>query len=429
MQPFQNIPADPSVASFGQLRVQARDPLGLRPAAGGTVTIRAAGNAQILEVLSTDESGLTAPISLPAPAVDYSLEAQQDVRPYSTYDLTFSAPGFETVTVEGVQIFSGQTALQDINSSGPPEQDFIPPAPQATPGDIDIPANTLWGDFPPKIPEDDIKPLPENGDGFVVLDSVVIPQFVIVHDGVPSAPAPNYWVPYSDYIKNVASSEIYSTWPLPAILANVLAIMSFTLNRVYTEWYRSRGYDFTITTSTAYDQKFSYGRTIYSSISDAVDSVLINYITEPDILQPLFTQYCDGRRVSCPDWLSQWGSKELADRGYSAIDILRNYYGYNIYLDTATRVAGVPSSFPGEPVRVGSRGASVRTIQRQLNRIAQNYPAIGTVTVDGIFGPNTEAAVRRFQNIFGLAADGVVGRATWYRLSQIYTAVAGLAER
>ena len=428
MSLYREIPADPSVASFGRLKTEVRHPSGFRPVAGGTVTIRASGSSQILDILETDTSGETAAIDLPAPPVDYSLEPQQEVRPYSTYDLTFEAPESESVTVRGVQIFAGEDAIQEILSTGATDPDYVSIIPSASPAEIDIPDNTLWGDFPAKIPEDEVKPLPESGEGFVVLNSVVIPQYVVVHNGTPSSSATDYWIAYADYIKNVASSEIYSTWPEAALLANILAIMSFTLNRVYTEWYRSRGYGFTITSSTAYDQKFSYGRTIYSSISRAVDSVLTNYITRPDILQPLLAQYCDGRRVTCPNWLSQWGSKSLADQGYSAIAILRNYYGYNIYLDTAARVSGVPSSYPGSPLRFGSQGNNVRTIQRQLNRIARNYPAIPTVTVDGIFGRGTENAVRRFQSIFNLTSDGIVGRATWYKLSQIYTAVTGIAE-
>ena len=204
--------------------------------------------------------------------------------------------------------------------------------------------------------------------------------------------------------------------------------MSFTLNRVYTEWYPSKGYPFTITSSTAYDQKYVHGRNIYESISQAVDSVFTNYVTRPDIVQPLLTQYCDGRRVSCPGWLSQWGSEELAQQGYSALNILRYYYGYDITLDTAERVEGVPASYPETPLRYGDSGPNVTIIQRQLKRIRQDYPAIPDLAVDGIFGRGTEAAVRKFQSVFNLTSDGIVGKRTWYRLSQIYTAVSGLAE-
>lgn len=407
--------------AFGTLRVSVRTEVGFQPIENATVTIRNAGSEEVLEVLRTNESGNTDTIELPAPDVDYSLEPQEEVRPYSTYDLTIESPEMDTVQIDGTQIIAGEEALQDVRGSL--EEDTNANR------DIDITANTLWGNFPAKIPEEELKPIPgEDDDGFVVLPSVVIPEYIIVHDGRPDQSAPNYWIPYANYIKNVASSEIYASWPESTLIANVLAIMSFTLNRVYTEWYPSRGYPFTITSSTAYDQNFVYGRNIYSSISRAVDTVLNNYITRPTTPQPLLTQYCDGKRTTCPGWLSQWGSKSLGDQGYSAINILRYYYGYGISLDTASRTEGVPSSYPGTPVRYGSTGSNVLTIQRQLQRIRQNYPAIPNLSVDGIFGRGTEASVRQFQSIFNLTPDGIVGKGTWYRLSQVYTAVSGLAE-
>lgn len=411
----------------GTLRVQARTELGFFPVAGARVTVRSSGTDQILEEVITDESGNSPLVELEAPDVAYSLEPQREVRPYSTYDITVESPGTETIRITGVQIFAGQEAIQEVRTVARIENGFV-----SLPGGrslIEISANTLWGDFPEKIPEDEVKPLPGfEEDGFVVLPNVVVPEFVIVHDGRPSEAAPDYRVPYAEYIKNVASSEIYSTWPEATILANVLAIMSFTLNRVYTEWYPSKGYPFTITSSTAFDQKFVPGRNIYESISQAVDSVLTNYITRPDIVQPLLTQYCDGQRTSCPGWMTQWGAKELGDQGFSAIQILRYFYGFDITLDSAERVEGVPESYPGTPVRFGDSGPNVSVIQRQLQRIRQNYPAIPSIAADGIFGRGTEAAVRKFQSIFNLMPDGIVGKGTWYRLSQIYTAVTGIAE-
>ena len=412
--------------AIGTLRVQARTEIGFEPVPGALVTVRASGSEQILEQLRTDESGNTQLIELEAPDVEYSLEPQQEVRPYSTYDVTIESTKTETVRIAGVQILAGQEAIQEILTL-PRAEGFV-----SLPGSrslTEIPPNTLWGEFPEKIPEDEVKPLPGfDEDGFVVLPNVVVPEFVIVHDGRPNEAALDYRVPYATYIKNVASSEIYSTWPEATILANVLAIMSFTLNRVYTEWYPSRGYPFTITSSTAFDQKYVPGRNIYQSISQAVDSVLTNYITRPDIVQPLLTQYCDGQRTSCPGWMTQWGSKELGDQGFSAIQILRYFYGFDIFLDTAERVEGVPESYPGTPIRFGDSGPNVSVIQRQLQRIRQSYPAIPNISADGIFGRGTEAAVRKFQSIFNLTSDGIVGKGTWYRLSQIYTAVSGIAE-
>jgi hypothetical protein len=293
---------------------------------------------------------------------------------------------------------------------------------------IVIKAHTLWGEYPDKIPEDEIKPLSESS-GFVVLDKPVIPQYIIVHDGLPNdTTAKNYWVPFKDYIKNVASSEIYATWPISTIEANVLAILSFTLNRVFTEWYRNKGKNFTVTSSTAYDHAFFYGRNIYKEISVIVDSIFTSYVTRPNIIQPLFTQYCDGRNSSCPKWMTQWGSKDLGDKGYSSTNILKHFYGQNLYITQAPTVVGVPSSFPGFNLQVGSRGREVSTIQSQLNAISNNFPIIKKQAVDGIFGPNTKEAVQAFQRTFNLPASGIVDFPTWYRIADIYVAVTKLSE-
>lgn len=427
MRLFREMPAVNDTASTGTLRIEARSLVGFRPLTGGTVTIRDAATNQTVEVLQTDESGNTPIITLPAPPLELSLTPERTVAPYSEYNAVFESPTAETITVNGIQILPGEEAIQVIRSSDNAGDAEAPLTPVYDDPSINIGPHTLFYDYPPKIPEDPVKPLPEQ-EGFVILENVVIPEYIVVHDGTPSSSAPNYWIPYDQYIKNVASSEIYSTWPASSITANILAIMSFTLNRVYTEWYRSKGYDFTITSSTAYDQKFIYGRNIYSNIADAVDSVLTNYITKPDIEQPLLTQYCDGRQVTCPGWMTQWGSKSLGDQGYNAISILKYYYGSDIFLNTAPQVAGVPASFPGYDLTEGSSGNPVRTIQRQLNRIARNYPAIPVVQVDGIFGPATAASVRKFQSIFDLPQSGIVDYPTWYRISQIYTGVTRIAE-
>jgi len=230
------------------------------------------------------------------------------------------------------------------------------------------------------------------------------------------------------YIKNVACCEIYATWPEQTLRANIYAIISLTLNRVFTEWYRGQGYDFTITNSTQFDQAFTHGRNIFVEISKVVDDIFNTYITRPDIRQPLFAQYNDGKRSNNPGWLSQWGSKDLGDQGYAALDILKRYYGYNIYLTQAEKVTGVPTSYPGVALRLGSTGENVRVIQEQLNRISNNYPAIPKVKVDGVFGEGTEKAVKEFQKVFRLTQDGVVGKATWFRISHIYVAVTRMAE-
>ena len=320
----------------------------------------------------------------------------------------------DNIKVTGVQVYENTVSLQNLFFPGQND-------------DIKIPDPAIMGGQPEKIPESEIKRLPDAG-GTVVLPEPVVPGQVIVHAGVPSdRSAKNYTLNFTDYIKNVASSEIYATWPREALKANIIAIISFTLNRVYTEWYRGKGYDFTITSSTAYDQAFTYGRNIFSEISDVVDEVFNLYITRPDYTQPLFAQYCDGRRVKRSGWLSQWGSKELADKGYTAMRILQSYYGRDIVLRQARRVEGVPVSFSGT-LSVGSRGNAVRTIQQQLNAISVNFPLIPKLAVDGIFGPKTRQSVRTFQQIFRLPETGTVDFSTWYRISDIYVAVRKLAE-
>ena len=425
MRLFREMPPVMDVSSQGLIRPQARTLVGFRPIPGALVTLQDM-NGTLLEQVRTDESGNTPLLEVPTPPLEYSLEPDSP-QPYTQYTLTLEGEGVQTVTVEGTQVLPGEITLQQLTAIDTATADLVSPVPVADETLINIGPSTLYGNYPPKEPEASVKPLNPD-DGFVVLNEVVIPEYIVVHDGTPSSNAQNYWIPYASYIANVASSEIYSTWEEAAITANVLAILSFTLNRVYTEWYRSKGYDFTITSSTAYDHKFIYGRSIYENIARVVDSVLTNYVTRPGIEQPLLTQYCDGRQVSCPNWMTQWGSQHLATQGYNAVSILRYYYGADIYLETANRVSGVPSSFPGYNIQEGSRGTDVRTIQRQLNAIAKNYPAIPTVAVDGIFGPATKASVQKFQDVFNLPPNGIVDYPAWYRLSQIYVAVTRIAE-
>ena len=404
----------------GALKISVVSSIGLVPIENATVTISYTGDPEnTLDTLTTDSSGQTPTVELPAPPLDLSLDPDALVQPYAEYNIMVTAEGFEPVYVSGSEILADELSLQPIrmNPLAVTEEDEKR---------VTIPAHTLWGEYPPKIPEDEIKPMAETGE--IVLSRVVIPEYVIVHDGVPSdSTAPNYWVRYRDYIKNVASCEIYSTWPESAIYANVLAIQSFTLNRVYTEWYRNQGYDFTITSSTAYDQKWVYGRNIYENIDYLVDTIFANYLSRPGVRQPIFTSYCDGNRVTCSG-LSQWGSKYLGDEGYSAIEIIRYYFGNDMYINSADFISGVPSSWPGYDLGIGASGDKVRQLQNQLNRIARNYPAIPTLTADGIYGPATAEAVRIFQKIFNLPQTGVTDYATWYEISDIYVGVSRIAE-
>ena len=254
-----------------------------------------------------------------------------------------------------------------------------------------------------------------------------IPQNITVHLGTPSSNAPNVTVPFTDYVKNVASSEIYPTWDESALRANILAIVSFALNRVYTEFYRSRGYDFEITSSTAYDQAFVNGRSFFDSISRLVDELFNDYLRRPGFIEPLAAKFCNGTTVTC-EGLSQWGSQNLAQQGYNSVQILQSYYGNVERVDNA-HVRGITASYPGTPLRQGSTGPNVVVIQVALNRIAQSYPAIPKIpAADGIFGSRTAATVRSFQQIFGLTPDGIVGPATWYAIIRLYTAVTSLSE-
>lgn len=373
--------------------------------------------------LVTNSSGETEIIELDAPPFAYSQEPSRPT-PYSLYDLRIERAGFQDLTVNGIQIFSQSLAIQPcylISAS-----DIIS---RKTRADIiNIAPNTLNGNYPSKIPEEVDKPLPPPTSG-VVLPKPVVPEYITVHDGSPNNDsAPNYKVPYKDYIKNVASCEIYSTWPESTIRANVYAIISFTLNRIYTEWYRGKGKNYDITNSTAYDHAFNYGRNLYDSISVIVDDIFATYIRRFGRKQPLLTQYCDGKNVQCPGWMTQWGSKYLGDEGKAPYEILTSFYGSDIELVTAEVVEGSPSSYPGYDLTVGSSGDEVQTIQEQLNRIAQNYPLIPKSAVDGVYGDKTKEAVTVFQGVFNLPQTGVVDYATWYKISDVYVGVTKIAE-
>lgn len=405
----------------GRLQVNIVSDITAFPIADAKISISYTGVPDSeLEQLETDSSGQTETIDLAAPPVEYSLNPENEQQPYSEYTLQVTAPGFESISIAGAEILSDVTAIQNIRLK-PIDN------PNADEDIYVIPAHTLYGNYPPKIPEDEIQPVP--GSGEIVLSRVVVPEYIVVHDGSPrDSTATNYYVKYKDYIKNVASSEIYATWPENTIRANVLAIMSFTLNRVYTEFYRNKGYDFTITSSTAFDHKWIPERNIFDTISIIVDELFADYLSRPNVKQPILTQYCDGRQVQCPNWLTQWGSKSLGDQGYSPIEILRYYYGDDMYINTAEAISGIPSSWPGYTLEIGSSGSKVRQIQEQLNVIAGAYSAIPKVTADGIYGPATAESVRTFQKVFGLPQTGEVDYTTWYKISEIYVGVSRIAE-
>lgn len=406
----------------GQLQVTVLDSASNRPVENATVRISYTGVPDnVIEEIRTDSSGKTPMLELAAPPLEYSMKPVEQ-QPYAEYTVRISAEGFTPKEVAGTEVLPHSIARQGASlsrqqGSGEDYQRIV------------IGPHTLFGEYPPKNPEAKIKPINETGE--IVLNKVVIPEYIVVHDGpIGDTSAQDYYVRYKDYIKNVASSEIYATWPEDTIRANVLAIMSFTLNRVYTEWYRNKGYDFTITSSTAYDHKWIHGRNIFESIDRIVDELFENYLSRPDVRQPILTQYCDGHQVQCRNrgWMTQWGSKALGDQGYSAIEILRSFYGNDMYINVAEAVSGIPASWPGYDLTIGVTGEKVQQIQEQLNAIAKAYPAIPSVIVDGIYGPATAASVKKFQNIFGLPASGVVDYSTWYKIQDIYVAVTRIAE-
>ena len=382
------------------------------PAQVATVRVFNSDTKSIVSESQTDAQGQVKNIALITPPIEYSLQYGLP-RPFNQYDVQVIYQDYQSVYISNVQLFPEQTAIQNV---------LLLPSYNA----IDIPYPTLWGTYPPKIPESEVKRLPLP-TGQVVLPEPVVPSLITVHEGRPEdSSASNYTVGFKDYIKNVASCEIYSTWPREAIKANVFAILSFTLSRVYTEWYRGKGYGFTITNSTAFDQAFSFGRNIFDEISEVVDEIFTTYISRPDLVQPLFTQYCDGKRVKRAGWLSQWGSKELADQGLNALQILKTYYGSDIVLKQAKKVEGIPLSFTNV-LKIGSTGDAVKTIQQQLNTISNNYPLIKKVVVDGVYGASTAEAVRTFQQIFDLPETGEVNFPTWYSISNIFVAISKLA--
>ena len=378
-------------------------------------TVQILKNGQELFITKTDENGGTPTIPLDTVDKSYSEEDQHEVRPYQTYDVVVTALGLTPTRINDVQIFDGITSMQDIymTSVDDNQADAV----------SELPPNTLWGDYPPYMENNETNT--EQQITPYVLKQVLIPPTIVVHDGIPSnTNAPNYTVPFTDYIKNVASSEIYSTWPEETIRANVLAIISFTLNRIYTEWYRSRGYDFTITSTTSYDQKYTRNGTIFEPISKIVDDIFTNYIRSGIRMEPLLAHYKNNTTES--GYLSQWGSKELGDRGYSALQILRYYYGNNVNIYNAETTQSYPYSFT-TTLKEGDCSVDVYVLQNALNYIRSSYPGIPVITnPNGYFDSATTNAVKTFQKVFSLSQTGQVDYQTWYKISYILTAVTNM---
>lgn len=400
--------------AIGYLLIQARTAHDALPLSGAQIWVLD-GQEKSIYHLTTDESGETKKISLETLDRSLSLDPNYQGTPYISYHVLAFANGFNTVHIDGIPILEGETAIQPI--------EFVPMRQtQRVPEVIEIqigpPAVSMSGRRYQEMPDTDPQ----------VLRQVVIPNPITVHLGAPGSAASNVRVSFPDYVKNVASSEIYPTWPGASLRANIYAIITFALNRIYTEWYRSRGYSFDITNNTAYDQYFINGRNIYESISLIVDQIFNEYVRRQGQNAPYFTSFCNGTTATCPG-LSQWGTVTLANQGLTPLQILRSYYPKDVEIAETNIITGVLSSYPGTALRTGSTGLDVQTIQTYLNRIRRNYPAIPTITDEaGVFGESTKAAVARFQSIFSLAADGIVGKATWNKLSYLYTSVTRLAE-
>ena len=333
--------------------------------------------------------------------------------PYARYIVTVSAEGYIPAEYRNVPVFDGIQSVQQADIQ--PLLEGQSSEMQSYGGASQQGGRNRFAGW-----------LPEGGDS-QLMGIPIIPERITVHLGRPDAYADNVTVPFIDYIKNVASSEIYPTWPDASLRANIYAQVTFALNRVYTEWYRSRGYNFDITNSTQYDQAFVYGREIFSNISDIVDELFNDYVRRQGSIEPLFTQFCNGTTVTC-DGLSQWGTVELAQQGMTPYEILQYYYGNDIEIVVNAPVGSITPSYPGYPLGLGAGGRVVRILQLRLNRVSRNYPAIPKVSVDGVYGEQTRDAVRTFQQIFNLNPDGIVGKATWYKLENLYVAVKNLSE-
>ena len=362
----------------------------------------------------TDASGKTPLIFLETVSAEYSLdEDNTEILPYKNYDLIIEKEFFIRGQILGTQIYENQTTQQVIGLM-PRPTDF------GNEFESELSRSDVQKLF-------DVQPNLQEGRNDYVLQRVVIPQTVTVHLGRPDASRQNVTVPFRTYLKSVAASEIYPTWPEQALRANIHCQISFVLNRIYTEWYRSRNYPFDITNSTSFDQKYIHNRATFESTDKIVDEIFNTYVTRQFNREPYFTEYCDGKQVTC-NGLKQWGTVDLANQGKNALEIIRYYYGNDIQINETDYIANVSTSYPGTALRRGSTGENVRIIQAQLNRISDNYPAIPKQTVDGAFGATTENAVKTFQKIFNLTQDGVVGKSTWYKISYIYVAVKKLAE-
>jgi len=401
--------------NYGTFRIVLTKITDKTPAPGATV--EAADGGGVISTVTTNNQGV-ANIELDSPSFISSQHPGGRLTPYKIYDIRITLAGFTPVIFKGVQIFPGITTIQaytmHLSSDDPKTKVFIINTPSHSLNNSSVPSHVVGRDVTRAV----VGP---------IATPVVVPENITVHLGPPTSQAENVTVPFIYYIKNVASSEIYPTWPEAALRANILAQITLALNRIYTEWYPSQGYDFDITSSTAYDQYFINGRAVFNTISTIVDEIFTNYVARAGSIAPVFTQYCDGYIAQC-DGMSQWGTVELAEQYYTPLDILRYYYGEDVYIKKAVVQETVPSSYPGL-LKYGDESTDVALLQARLNRIAINYPAIPFVELSsGVYSANTENSVRIFQQVFGLEPTGEVDEETWYRIIYIYNSVKKLAE-
>lgn len=403
----------------GYLKITTTSGNGAEPIANASYIIKDKKGVVLYSGI-TDANGDSPVYTLNAPDSEFSQSPTSRETAYALCDVSIRQNDFQSIDKIDVQIYDKVTTVVGLNlepyveGQDDADQSFVTPPP-----DVTLPTTT----------HGQVGTNQQSGTNpdSRVLSSVVVPDYITVHLGTPTSNAPNIRVPFQDYIKNVVSSEIYPTWPTNALLANIAAIVTFALNRVYTEWYRSRGYNFDITNSTVYDMAYVRNREIYANISELVDGVFTVYAHRDSFRNPYFTEFCNGTTATC-NGLSQWGTVTLANQGLSVLEILRYYYPNDLVLSNAP-TGSVQNSYPGTPLRLGSSGVDVRRMQTFLNRIHRNYPLIPVINpVDGSFGTQTEQAVRVFQRTFNLTSDGVVGVSTWNKISQIYAAVTGLAE-
>ncbi len=388
------------------------------PLAGVTCVVTITATNETIE-LTSDANGFVNILDIEAPERALSLDVNYEGVPYSTVNLVAAKEGYQKTIVSGIQIFAEEQSLMQV--------DMAPIANVSLVKETDIGRSILITPVQRACSETAQSNI-DNLAAPIVLDYPIIPKTVTVHLGRPTATARDVTVTFKDYIKNVASSEIYPTWPVESLKANILAQISLILNRVYTEWYRSQGYNFDITNSTAYDQYFVEGRDIFSSVSEVVDEIFNEYIRKVNTVNPYYAEYCDGKIAQCSG-MKQWETVTLAEQGRNAFEILTYFYGDDIEIVTTDRIEGVSGTYPGFVLKNGVSSDAVATIQNQLNRIAVNYPSFPKIyPVDGIFGPKTETTVKAFQKQFSLVVDGLVGMATWYKISYIYVAVKKLAQ-